>query len=97
LGNLSIMELYAVAFDSNSKRLVVAMQDNGAGYQSAPGSSRYNVAVGGDGLNAVSAIINAGVGVQWTERISTYVGYQGQLGRDRYDANAVTGSVSFSF
>jgi outer membrane autotransporter protein len=44
-----------------------------------------------------SAIINAGVGVQWTPRISTYVGYQGQLGRDRYDSNAVTGGVSFSF
>jgi outer membrane autotransporter protein len=44
-----------------------------------------------------SAIINAGVGVQWTPRLSTYVGYQGQLGRDRYDSNAVTGGVSFSF
>jgi len=44
-----------------------------------------------------SAIINAGLGVQWTPRISTYVGYQGQLGRDRYDANAITASISFSF
>ncbi|MGA8660061.1 MAG: autotransporter domain-containing protein [Chthoniobacterales bacterium] len=44
-----------------------------------------------------SAIINAGLGVQWTARISTYVGYQGQLGRSNYDANGVTGSVSFSF
>jgi outer membrane autotransporter protein len=44
-----------------------------------------------------SAIINAGVGIQWTPRISTYVGYQGQLGRDRYDSNAVSGGVSFSF
>src|SRR5258708_2898070 len=52
-GNLSVMELYALAFDANSKRLVVAMQDNGGAYQSAPGSSRFNVAVGGDGLNAV--------------------------------------------
>jgi outer membrane autotransporter protein len=44
-----------------------------------------------------SAIINAGVGTQWTPRISTYVGYQGQLGRDNYDANGVTGTISFSF
>ena len=44
-----------------------------------------------------SAIINAGVGIQWTPRISTYVGYQGQLGRNRYDSNAVTGGVNFSF
>jgi outer membrane autotransporter protein len=44
-----------------------------------------------------SAIINAGVGTQWTPRMSTYVGYQGQLGRDNYDANGVTGTISFSF
>jgi fibronectin-binding autotransporter adhesin len=44
-----------------------------------------------------SAIINAGVGTQWTPRISTYVGYQGQLGRDNYDANGVTGTISFAF
>jgi outer membrane lipase/esterase len=44
-----------------------------------------------------SAIINAGVGTQWTPRISTYVGYQGQLGRDNYDANGVTCTISFSF
>ncbi len=44
-----------------------------------------------------SAIINAGLGVQWTPRISTYVGYQGQLGRSNYEANGVTGNISFSF
>jgi outer membrane autotransporter protein len=44
-----------------------------------------------------SAIINAGVGIQWTPRISTYFGYQGQLGRDNYNANGVTGTFSFSF
>jgi uncharacterized protein YhjY with autotransporter beta-barrel domain len=44
-----------------------------------------------------SAIINAGVGTQWTSRIATYVGYQGQLGRDNYNANGVTGTISFSF
>jgi outer membrane autotransporter protein len=44
-----------------------------------------------------SAIINAGLGVRWTSRVSTYVGYQGQLGRGNYEANGVTGSISFSF
>ena len=54
LGNLSVMELYKVAYDSNSKRLVVATQDNAMAYQSAPGNSRFNVVgSGGDGLNAV--------------------------------------------
>jgi len=44
-----------------------------------------------------SLILNAGVGTQWTDRISTFVGYQGQLGRDNYQANGVTGTISFSF
>jgi outer membrane autotransporter protein len=44
-----------------------------------------------------SAIINAGVAFQLTSRLSTYLGYQGQLGRDHYNANAVTGGLSFSF
>jgi outer membrane autotransporter protein len=44
-----------------------------------------------------SAIINAGAAFQLTPRLSTYIGYQGQLGRDHYNANAVTGGFSFSF
>jgi fibronectin-binding autotransporter adhesin len=44
-----------------------------------------------------SFIINAGAATQWTPRISTFVGYQGQLVRSNYDANGVTGSISFSF
>src|SRR5271165_4302857 len=44
-----------------------------------------------------SAIVNAGIGTQWTLTISTYIGYQGQLGRDHYNSNAVTGNISFSF
>ena len=44
-----------------------------------------------------SAIINAGASFQLTQRLSTYLGYQGQLGRNRYNANGVTGGFSFSF
>ena len=44
-----------------------------------------------------SAIVNAVLGVQWSPGVSAYVGYEGQLGRDRYNANAVTGDVSLSF
>jgi outer membrane autotransporter protein len=44
-----------------------------------------------------SFIINAGAATQWTPRISTFVGYQGQLVRSNYDANGVTGSIDFSF
>ena len=44
-----------------------------------------------------SAIVSAGVSVQWTPAISTYVNYDGQLGRGNYDSNAVTGGVRISF
>jgi outer membrane autotransporter protein len=44
-----------------------------------------------------SAIISAGVTTYWTQSISTYIDYDGQLGRDRYNSNAVTGGVRFSF
>jgi hypothetical protein len=40
---------------------------------------------------------SAGVSVQWTPAISTYVNYDGQLGRDRYDSNAVIGGIRISF
>ena len=60
-GNLSTNELYALAYDANSKRLVVAMQDNGNAYQSTPGKSLFNaIGNGGDGVNAVVNDITLG-------------------------------------
>jgi hypothetical protein len=54
LGNLSTSEIYSLAYDSNSKLLIVAMQDNTSGIQSGPGSSQFNpTGTGGDGTNAV--------------------------------------------
>jgi outer membrane autotransporter protein len=44
-----------------------------------------------------SAVVSAGVSVQLTPGISTYINYNGQLGRDNYDSNAVTGGVRISF
>jgi uncharacterized protein with beta-barrel porin domain len=44
-----------------------------------------------------SAVVSAGVSVQVTPSISTYVNYDGQLGRSNYDSNAVTGGVRISF
>ena len=44
-----------------------------------------------------SLIINANIAVQWTPRIWTTIGYDGQVARDHYNSNAVTGTFSFSF
>jgi outer membrane autotransporter protein len=44
-----------------------------------------------------SAVVSAGVSVEVTPAITTYVNYDGQLGRGNYDSNAVTGGVRISF
>jgi outer membrane autotransporter protein len=44
-----------------------------------------------------SAVVSAGVAVRFTPTISTYINYDGQLGRANYDSNAVTGGVRISF
>jgi outer membrane autotransporter protein len=44
-----------------------------------------------------SAVISAGVSVRLTPAITTYLNYDGQLGRGNYDSNAVTGGVRVSF
>jgi outer membrane autotransporter protein len=65
-----------------------------AGFAGIPGPSAtfFGPSEGHD-----SAVVSAGVSVQLTPAISTYVNYDGQLGRDNYDSNAVTGGVRISF
>jgi outer membrane autotransporter protein len=65
-----------------------------AGFAGIPGPSAtfYGPSEGHD-----SAIVSAGVSVQWTPMIATYINYDGQLGRSHYDSNAVTGGVRLSF
>ena len=44
-----------------------------------------------------AALVGAGLSVQWNPRISTYVYYDGVLGRSNYDNNAVSGGIRFGF
>jgi len=44
-----------------------------------------------------SAIVSAGTSAQWTPALTVYVNYDGQLWRENYDSNAVTGGVRISF
>ena len=44
-----------------------------------------------------SAVVSAGVSVRLTPAISVYVNYDGQLGRELYDSNAVTGGLRINF
>src|SRR5271166_35756 len=55
------------------------------------------VTVNGPSLGHDSAVVNAGVAVQWTRTFSTYVSYDGQLGRARYNSNGVSGGLKWVF
>jgi uncharacterized protein YhjY with autotransporter beta-barrel domain len=55
------------------------------------------VTVSGPSLGGDSCIVNAGVSAQITPTISTYVSYDGQLGRNNFDYNGVSGGFNISF
>jgi outer membrane autotransporter protein len=59
-----------------------------------PGSS---TTITGPSLGHDSVVVNAGVAVEWTRNFSTYISYDGQLGRDRYDSNGLSGGLQISF
>jgi outer membrane autotransporter protein len=65
-----------------------------AGFAGIPGPSAtfFGPSEGHD-----SAVISAGVSVQLTPAITTYLDYDGQLGRGNYDSNAVTGGIRINF
>ena len=65
-----------------------------AGFAGVPGPS---ATFSGPSEGHDSAVVSAGVSVQLTPAIVTYVNYDGQLGRGNYDSNAVTGGVGISF
>ena len=50
---LSVREIYGIAYDGVSKRMIVASQDTGTAFQAGPNSSNYNAIGQGDGANAV--------------------------------------------
>ena len=51
----------------------------------------------GPHLGHDSAVLDAGVSVQLNERLSAYVSCNGQLGRDRYNSNGVSGGFRVTF
>lgn len=53
--------------------------------------------VDGPRLGRDSLLLGAGFAILWSERISTYVYYDGELGRENYEAQNVSGGVRVSF
>jgi len=44
-----------------------------------------------------SLLLGAGVSVLWTERLATYIDYDGEVGRANYEDNTITGGVRITF
>ena len=59
------------------------------------GSNLFNV--NGPVIGRDSLLLGAGFAIMWNERTSTYVYYDGDLGRTRYDSQNVSGGVRVSF
>ena len=53
--------------------------------------------VSGPQIGRDSALISAGFAIQWTDRVATYVYYDGELGRTNYSSQNVTGGVRVAF
>ena len=53
--------------------------------------------VHGPEIGRDSALVDAGLSILWNSRVSTYVYYDGVLGRSNYDNNAVSGGLGVSF
>jgi outer membrane autotransporter protein len=53
--------------------------------------------VNGPRLGRDSALIGAGFAIQFNDRCSTYIYYDGEVGRRNYESNAVTGGFRLAF
>jgi outer membrane autotransporter protein len=72
----------------NSAYSIVASFANGAG---------SSFTVSSPNIGRDSLLLGAGVAVLWTDRISTYIYYDGELGRTNYDSHNVTAGVRLTF
>ncbi|MBR0939430.1 autotransporter outer membrane beta-barrel domain-containing protein [Bradyrhizobium jicamae] len=94
LNNLSTMELYATAYDGNSKRVVIAAQDNGTSLQATVGGKTFNQIQAGDGTNARVNDVTLGT----SSAIYTTSQFLGQATRTIVDPQGnVTGQASVNF
>jgi outer membrane autotransporter protein len=53
--------------------------------------------VHGPDIGRDSALVDAGFTILWNNRVSTYLFYDGNLGRSNYDNNAVSGGLRVTF
>ena len=97
------------AYDWKAGRGVIVRPELRAAWQHEYGDTAYPIdsqfasgagdlfTVHGPRIGRDSALVSAGVAVQWNERVSTYVYYDGQLARQNYDSHNVNGGLRISF
>jgi len=67
---------------------VVANFANGAG---------NSFTVDGPEIGRDGVLVDAGMSMLWSDRVSTYIYYDGELARTNYDSHTVTGGIRISF
>jgi outer membrane autotransporter protein len=97
-----------VAYDIKAGNAIIRPEVRG-GWQHEYGDRAYPIdarlasgagdvfTVWGPAIGRDSALVDAGIAVQWSSRFSTYIYYDGVLGRSNYDNNAVSGGLRISF
>jgi fibronectin-binding autotransporter adhesin len=61
------------------------------------GISNSNFTVHGPRRGEDSAVVGAGLNVQWSPAVLTFLNYQAELGRENYEQQSVTGGVRVNF
>jgi outer membrane autotransporter protein len=97
-----------LAYDASFGRTIFRPEIRAAweheyGDQAYPIDARFASGAGGiftvhgPSIGRDSALVDAGFTVLWNNRVSTYLFYDGNLGRSNYDNNAVSGGLRVSF
>lgn len=91
IGNITLIPQVSLAWEHEYGSVayqVVANFANGAG---------TSFTVNGPEIGRDSLLIGAGISMVWSDRISTYVFYDGDVARTNYDSHSVTGGFRISF
>ena len=91
IGHITAIPLISAAWQHEygaTAYSIVANFANGAG---------NSFTVNGPEIGRDSLLIGAGVSVLWSDRISTYVYYDGEFGRTNYQSNNISGGIRVTF
>jgi autotransporter-associated beta strand protein len=91
LGHITVIPQVTAAWQHEYGSVAYAVV---ASFASGAGNS---FTVNGPEIGRDSLLIGAGVSVLWSDRISTYVYYDGDVARTNYDSHSVSGGIRITF